>query len=83
MEKLPVKTETIIRTICLVLALVNQILLAFGKQALPISDEEVYTIVSTVVTIAVAMWNWWKNNSFTQPAIMADQYMEELRKESK
>lgn len=75
-----VKIDTIIRTICLVLALVNQILIAFGKQALPISDEEVYTLVSTIVTIAVAIWTWWKNNSFTPEAIKADEYLAKLRK---
>lgn len=74
-----VKTETIIRTICLILALANQVLVAFGKQPIPIADEEVYTIVSTLVSVAVAVWNWWKNNSFTSEAIKADEYLAKLR----
>lgn len=74
-----VKTETIIRTICLILALINQVLIAFGKQPLPIADEQVYTIVSTLVTVGVGLWTWWKNNSFTPEAIKADEYLAKLR----
>lgn len=74
-----VKTETIIRTICLILALINQVLIAFGKQPLPIADEQVYTIVSTLVTVVLGLWTWWKNNSFTPEAIKADEYLAKLR----
>lgn len=75
-----VKTETIIRTVCLIIALINQLLIGFGKQPIPIEDKEIYTLVSTIVTIALALRCWWKNNSFTAPAIKADIYLEELRK---
>ena len=75
-----IKTETIIRTVCLIIALINQLLIGLGKQPIPIEDKEIYTLVSTIVTIVIAMRCWWKNNSFTLPAIKADMYMEELRK---
>lgn len=75
-----VKTETIIRTVCLIIALINQLLIGIGKQPIPIEDKEIYNLVSTIVTIVIAMRCWWKNNSFTLPAIKADMYMEELRK---
>lgn len=76
-----IKTETIIRTVCLIIALINQLLIGLGKQPIPIEDKEIYTLVSTIVTIVIAMRCWWKNNSFTAPAIKADQYMEELRRQ--
>lgn len=76
-----VKTDTIIRTIVLVLALVNQVLTMMGKNVIPISDEEIADLVSIVFTIIASLWAWWKNNSFTQPAIKADVYLEELRRE--
>lgn len=76
-----VKTETIIRTIVLILALANQVLAIYGKEKIPITEEEVYQLISLVVTIGSALWAWWKNNSFTQPALKADEYMEKLRKE--
>ena len=79
MTREPIKPETIIRTIVLILALANQILAIYGKQAIPITEDEVYQGVTLVATIASALWAWWKNNSYTQPAIKADIYMEELR----
>ena len=74
-----VKTETIIRTIVLILALANNVLAIYGKEKIPITENEVYQLITQVVTIGTAMWAWWKNNSFTQPAIQADEYMEKLR----
>lgn len=76
-----VKTETIIRTIVLILALANQVLAIYGKQKIPITEDEVYQLVTLIITIGSALWAWWRNNSFTQPAIKADEYMEKLRQE--
>jgi len=71
-EKLNVSAETIARTICLVLALINQILAILGKGSISIADDQVYQYVSIAFTVATAIWAWWKNNSFTQPALRAD-----------
>lgn len=76
-----VKTETIIRTIVLILALANNVLAIYGKEKIPITENEVYQLITQIVTICTALWTWWKNNSFTQPAIKADEYMEKLRQE--
>ena len=76
-----VSQETIVRTICLVIALINQLLVMFGKGKIPYTENEIYQAVSYVVMVIVAIWTWWKNNSFTVPAIKADKYMEFLRKE--
>lgn len=78
-----VKAETIIRTIVLILALANQVLAIMGKQAIPVTEDEVYQLVTLLITIGAALWSWWKNNSFTLPAIKADEYLEKLRKEEK
>lgn len=80
-ETMKVKTETIIRTIVLILALANQVLAIYGKQKIPITEDEVYQLITLIITIGSALWAWWKNNSFTQPAIKADEYMEKLRQE--
>lgn len=71
-----VKKETIIRTIVLALALINQILSYMGIDIIPVTDEELSELVTLIFTIAASIWAWWKNNSFTQPAIEADAYME-------
>ena len=83
MKDTKVKTDTIIRTIVLIIALANQILAIMGKQAFPVTEDEVYQVVTLIVTICTALWAWWKNNSFTLPAIKADEYLAKLRKEMK
>lgn len=75
-----VKTDTIIRTTVLVIALINQVLAIVGKEELPITEELVYQVVTLAATIGASVWAWWKNNSFTQHAIEADEYLDELRK---
>lgn len=79
MKNPQIKTDTIVRTICLVLALVNQLLSNTGRAVLPIEDEQVETLVTTLITIVVAVWSWWKNNSFTVPAIQGDALKDELK----
>ena len=69
--------ETLIRTAVLVLALVNQILTACGVDLLPISEEW----VASVITALAALWAWWKNNSFTKEAKIADALMHRLKEE--
>lgn len=75
-----ISSGTIVRTILLALSIVNNLLALFGKAPLPISDEQLELVVSTVITIVLAVINWWKNNSFTKPAIEGDQLMNRLRK---
>ena len=77
-----IKKATIVRTIVLVLALLNTILTACGLNPLPFSDEELYEIVSSAVTGVIALWAWWKNNSFTNAALVADEYMKTLKGEN-
>lgn len=77
-----VSTGTIVRTICLVLALFNQIMTATGHAVIPIDDEMINTLVSTAATVVVAIITWWKNNSFTAAAIEADKTLKQLRAEN-
>ena len=78
-----IKTETIIRTIVLALALFNQVLSIFGVNILPITDEQIADAVSVIFTIASAVWAWWKNNSFTPEALKADEVLIELKNKTK
>lgn len=70
-----IEAGTIVRTICLVLALANQILVMSGHSVLPIQDETVEIIVTNVATLVTAIAAWWKNNSFTQKALEADKQL--------
>ena len=66
---------TAIRTICLGIALINQILTITGHSPLLIDDETVNLAVSTTATIVTSLVAWWKNNSFTSAAIEADEIL--------
>lgn len=74
-----ITAETIARTIVLVIALLNQIFAIFGRDQIPIAEDNVYQLVSILFTIGAAVWSWWKNNSVTQNAIKADEYLKELK----
>ncbi|AGN35807.1 phage holin [Bacillus paralicheniformis] len=63
---------TVIRTVLLFVALVNQTLIMFGKSALPISEDQVNTLAdalylagSTIFTIVTTLVAWFKNNYVT------------------
>ena len=70
------------RTICLIVALLNSLLASFNKSPLPIDNEQLQQLVSTLITVVVAIINWWKNNSFTKEAIEADELFERLKAEN-
>lgn len=76
---LKVSTATITRTAVLLLTLTNLMLSAAGKPVLPIESEQLEQLVSAGLTVGVALWAWWKNNSFTQPALQADEMMQRLK----
>lgn len=75
-----VKADTIARTIVLVVALANQALAIAGKEALPFVEDDIYQACSLAATIITSIIAWWKNNSFTQAALIADEKMKQLKK---
>ena len=75
----PIEKGTIIRTILMVVALVNTILTLTGKNPLPYSSEEIEAAVTVILQVVATLWAWWKNNSFTSPALQADLYLKELK----
>ena len=77
-----IKTDTIVRTIILALALTNQILTAIGYNAIPIVEDQLAEFLTLAFTIGASVWAWWKNNSFTKNAIKADEVLKELKKEA-
>ena len=78
-----VSKETLIRTIALVLSIVNYILTAKGMNPLPFGETEAYEFISMIAMSAASIWTWWKNNSFTKEAIEADKILANLKKENK
>ncbi|MBU8725660.1 phage holin [Bacillus pumilus] len=63
---------TVIRTVLLFMALINQALILIGKPILPISEEQVtslaetlYLAFSMIFTIVTTLVAWFKNNYVT------------------
>lgn len=56
---------TLVRTIVLVLALINQFLIASGLNPIPGSEEVWGEVISTIFTSIIATWAWFKNNYIT------------------
>ena len=69
----------IIRTIILFISLLNVVLRMFGVNTLPIDNELIAETVSVLILVASSICSWWYNNSFTEKARKADEYMKNLR----
>lgn len=74
------KKSTIIRSICLLIVLINFVLRSTGHDVLNIDESQIAETIEMIISIAVIVLSWWKNNSFTANAQKADEYLEELRK---
>ena len=77
-----IATSTIVRTVCLLLALLNQVLSVLGKPIIPIDNTQLEQLITSLITVATALVNWWENNSFTKEALAADELYTKLRKEN-
>jgi SPP1 family holin len=66
---------TLIRTLLLFVALINQTLALLGFTEIPIGEEEItstvdlaYLLGSMIFTIVTSLVAWWKNNDVTRKA---------------
>lgn len=71
--------STIVRTILVLLVIVNFVLERCGVDVIPTDESQILMIVETVIEIAIIAVGFWKNNSFSQKAIKADEFLKELR----
>lgn len=78
-----ISAGTIARTAVLALALTNQILSATGHSPLPIESAQLEQIITTGITVVASLVAWWENNSFTQQAIEADDFMKQMQAKNK
>ena len=67
-----VTIQTWVRTLVLVIALINQALVIFGVSNNEIDLNSWASYASYILTVVSAVWSWWKNNSFTSDAQNAD-----------
>lgn len=74
-----ISVDTITRTACLGVALVNAVLQIMGLPHIEIADETITAAVSSLALIATTLWAWWKNNNFTPAAREAQKVLDGLK----
>ena len=70
---------TIVRTAMLFVVVMNIVLRHFNIDVLNVSESEILSLVEAVIEVAVIAVGFWKNNSYTQKAIEADEFLRNLR----
>lgn len=73
---------TIIRTIALAVVLINLLLKALGKPLIDYDEGTVMYWLEYIIEIAVILVTFWKNNSFSENAIKADEFLKQLKGET-
>ncbi|MGG5181418.1 phage holin [Bacillus sp. MM09(2025)] len=75
---------TMIRTVLLFMALINQALILFGKPILPISEDQVTSLAETlylagsmIFTIVTTLVAWFKNNYVTDKGKLQKEILKE------
>lgn len=70
---------TIVRTVMLVIVIINMILKKCGVNLINVTESEILSAVEMIIELAVIVVSFWKNNSYTQNAIKADEFLKQLR----
>lgn len=74
-----ITTGTIVRTIMIVIVVINFILKAIGKPVIDIEEGTVAAYVEVFIEVAMVLVGFWKNNSFSEAAIKADEFLKSLK----
>ena len=68
-------TGTAIRTVVLIVALINQGLAIAGYSPLPFEEQEVEQFVSLLITVGASLVAWYKNNAITKKGKQQEEYL--------
>ena len=79
MKNIKIDVPSIARLGSLLVALINQSLAIFGKDALPFTENMAYQIVSLVATVVIVLINAWFNNDITKAARIAGGVLKALK----
>ena len=79
MDNIKVSKETVCSTVFCFLGVINFFLKKYGMYPIEIEESVMFDFVSAVWLIAGVIVAWWKNNSFTKPAIIADGVMKHIK----
>jgi SPP1 family holin len=67
-----IQVGAVVRLIVLVIAWINQVAVTIGGYSIPDVADSVVYLIATTITIAVTLYAYWKNNSWSLNAKTAD-----------
>ncbi|MCT1904667.1 phage holin [Oceanobacillus sojae] len=69
-----------VRLTVLVIVFINTAAMLFGYRIIPLSNEDLVSVLSLIALLVSEIWNHWKNNSYTPSAKEADKLMKKLKR---
>lgn len=74
-----IKASTYVSAVVLIFTMVNYVLNIMGKPVININENEIAAWVAAIVGVAGIIYSWYKNQSITKPAQVADDVMQILK----
>lgn len=74
-----IKASTYVSAVVLIFTMVNYVLNIMGKPVININENEIAAWVTAIVGVAGITYSWYKNQSITKPAQVADDVMQILK----
>lgn len=74
-----IKASTYVSAVVLIFTMVNYVLNIMEKPVININENEIAAWVTAIVGVAGIIYSWYKNQSITKPAQVADDVMQILK----
>ena len=74
-----IKSSTYVSAVVLIFTMVNYVLNIMGKPVININENEIAAWVTAIVGVVGIIYSWYKNQSITHPAQVADDVMKILK----
>lgn len=74
-----IKPSTYVSAVVLIFTIVNYVLNIMGKPVININENEIAAWVTAIVGVVGIIYSWYKNQSITHPAQVADDIMKILK----
>lgn len=74
-----IKASTYVSAVVLIFTMVNYVLNIMGKPVININENEIAAWVTAIVGVVGIIYSWYKNQSITKPAQVADDVIQILK----
>lgn len=74
-----IKASTYVSAVVLIFTMVNYVLNIMGKPVININENEIAAWITAIVGVVGIIYSWYKNQSITHPAQVADDVMKILK----